>query len=675
MVSASFSSSSTQPKGKSVPGEPLKKRKRDDDDANTRSNLQSQAACDQTEHQIDTEEEEEQAPYVILVQGPPNVGKSLLIKSIVKFYTKRNLSDIRGPITIIAGKKRRLQFVECPNDVCGMIDASKYADVVLLLIDASYGFEMETFEFHTLLQVHGAPKVMGVLTHLDKFEDKDKMSETKQRLRLQFWTEIYDGAELFYLSGLDRGMYRKSQIHELARFISDMKLHPLSWRAAHPYLLVDHFEDITPPERLHMDRKCDRKISLAGYLRGCNIKKGTKVHIAGVGDFPMAGITKLADPCPLPSTAKMKGLNVKKLFCYALMPALTDLLWDKCLDQIDTPDESVQFSNVDEIGKGTYVMLEVCDVPFEMVETFDPCHPILVGGISLEEENVGYMQARIKQHSWHTKSLKTRDSITISIGWRRYQTTPVFATEETRRSGSHEMLHCTPENTYCFAMFWGPLAFPNTGFVVVQNVTDNKAAFQIAATGVILGLNQAEKIVMECKRKGTLYKIINGNTALIMDMFKSDLDVTRHKNVVINTSSGVRGSVVEAARKKLVYKLMRKGDQPREGIARCAFYREVISSDEFFRVVWKPVQVPRCFNPFTASQFRDSLDKDDPTRRRQALGQRRAVVCSEGESRTSEQLRKEYKIIKKRQVMEKKKSQMLVLPQGKKRFKKRVKFY
>ncbi|RZC62231.1 hypothetical protein C5167_023998 [Papaver somniferum] len=58
--------------------------------------------------------------------------------------------------------------------------------------------------------------------------------------------------------------------------------------------------------------------------------------------------------------------------------------------------------------KGTYLRLEVCDVPSEMVENFDPYHPILVGGISLEEENVGYMQARLKQHSWHTKLLKTR---------------------------------------------------------------------------------------------------------------------------------------------------------------------------------------------------------------------------------------------------------------------------
>ncbi|KAI8573114.1 hypothetical protein RHMOL_Rhmol01G0253300 [Rhododendron molle] len=40
----------------------------------------------------------EPAPYVVVVHGPPQVGKSL-----VKHYTKHNLPDVRGPITIVSG--------------------------------------------------------------------------------------------------------------------------------------------------------------------------------------------------------------------------------------------------------------------------------------------------------------------------------------------------------------------------------------------------------------------------------------------------------------------------------------------------------------------------------------------------------------------------------------------
>lgn len=45
-------------------------------------------------------------------------------------------------LLLIVGKQRRLQFVECANDINAMIDAAKFADLVLLLTDGSYGFEM-----------------------------------------------------------------------------------------------------------------------------------------------------------------------------------------------------------------------------------------------------------------------------------------------------------------------------------------------------------------------------------------------------------------------------------------------------------------------------------------------------------------------------------------------------
>ncbi|CAM6115965.1 unnamed protein product [Calypogeia fissa] len=290
----------------------------------------------------------EPPPFVIVVQGPPQVGKTLLIKSLVKHYTKHNMSDVRGPITVVSGKHRRLQFVECANDINAMIDAAKFADLVLLLVDGSYGFEMETFEFLNVLQVHGFPKVMGVLTHLDQFKDPKRLRKTKKRLKSRFWTEIYDGAKLFYLSGLLYGRYPKREVHNLARFISVAKFRPLLWRISHPYILADRFEDVTAPEKVHDDPKCDRNVTIYGYLRGSNLKHDMKVHIAGVGDCKPASIAALPDPCPLPSAAKKKGLREKEKLLYAPMSDVGDMLYDKDAVYININDHQVTYSQPEQ---------------------------------------------------------------------------------------------------------------------------------------------------------------------------------------------------------------------------------------------------------------------------------------------------------------------------------------
>jgi len=85
---------------------------------------------------------DEPPPMVIAVAGPPNSGKTSLIKSLVKRYTRHNLAEVKGPITVVSGKKQRITFMECTNDLNAMIDVSKVADLVLLMIDASFGFEM-----------------------------------------------------------------------------------------------------------------------------------------------------------------------------------------------------------------------------------------------------------------------------------------------------------------------------------------------------------------------------------------------------------------------------------------------------------------------------------------------------------------------------------------------------
>lgn len=76
-----------------------------------------------------------------------------------------------------------------------------------------------------------------------------------------------------------------------------------------------------------------------------------QIHIAGAGDYSVAGMTGLADPCPLPSAAKKKGLRDKEKLFYAPMSGLGDLMYDKDAVYINLNDHSVQFSKQDEKGK------------------------------------------------------------------------------------------------------------------------------------------------------------------------------------------------------------------------------------------------------------------------------------------------------------------------------------
>ena len=238
--------------------------------------------------------------------GPKGCGKSTLIRSLVKLFTGQNLSSTTGPITCVAGRHRRVTFFECPNDIFSMTDLSKVADLVLLMVDASYGFEMETFEFLNQLQLHGFPKVVGVLTHLDGFKVNKSLQKTKKALKHRFWTEIYDGAKMFDMSGVMNGKYPKHEIKRISLYISRTKFRPLVWRNTHPYVVVDRVEDITPQDRLltaaadGTSAEIDRDVTLYGYVRGTHLQPHHRVHLIGVGDFPIHALSSIEDPCHQP---------------------------------------------------------------------------------------------------------------------------------------------------------------------------------------------------------------------------------------------------------------------------------------------------------------------------------------------------------------------------------------
>lgn len=237
---------------------------------------------------------------------------------------------------------------------------------------------------------------------------------------------------------------------------------------------------------------------------------------------------------------------------------------------------------------GTYVRLEIPNVPYELVENFNPRIPMIVGHLLAHEESFGFVQVRIKKHRWHPKILKTNDPLILSMGWRRFQTVPIYSLDDGTRN---RMLKYTPEHMHCLATFYGPISAPNTGFCAFNRLGSESPSFRVSATGVVTDINGTTQIVKKLKLTGHPYKIFK-NTAFIKDMFNSSLEIAKFEGAYLRTVSGIRGQVKKALAKP-------------EGCFRAAFEDKVLMSDIVFLRAWYQIKPRQYYNPVGSLLLKD----------------------------------------------------------------------
>ena len=68
----------------------------------------------------------------------------------------------------------------------------------------------------------------------------------------------------------------------------------------------------------------------------------------------------------------------------------------------------------------------VKNIKYRHFRNFHPEIPLILCRVNPAEDNFGFLKLRLKKHRWYGNILKTYDPLIFSIGWRRYQSIPIY---------------------------------------------------------------------------------------------------------------------------------------------------------------------------------------------------------------------------------------------------------
>jgi ribosome biogenesis protein BMS1 len=248
--------------------------------------------------------------------------------------------------------------------------------------------------------------------------------------------------------------------------------------------------------------------------------------------------------------------------------------------------EKMKNENSEIISKGKYVRIHIKCIKKTIFEKFDES-PIILSQLTNGETQMGFLLVKFKRHRFYRNLLKTNDPLIVSLNFSKYQTIPYFCRKDV--GDRLRMLKYTPKHEFCTLVFFGPYVPAHTGVVAFQTLNQDEDKFRVSGTGVVIGFSNNYDIKKKLRLVGEPFKIMK-NTALVKNMFSSDLEVSKFMNAQIKTVSGIRGQIKKSS-----------GKMGPAGSFRATFEDKIQMSDLVFCRTWYTMKLTKFCNPISKS--------------------------------------------------------------------------
>eukprot|EP01101_Sappina_pedata_P007728 TRINITY_DN4140_c0_g1_i1.p1 TRINITY_DN4140_c0_g1~~TRINITY_DN4140_c0_g1_i1.p1 ORF type:complete len:825 (+),score=477.89 TRINITY_DN4140_c0_g1_i1:86-2560(+) len=197
--------------------------------------------------------------------------------------TLDTFADQSGPVFVnVRDCKDRMIIFETSPTLSSVLNAAKFADVLLFLVPALEGIDQFGEELISLVKAQGMPAVVGAIVGLEEIPIKNRNDLKKSLIKL-FQFHFTDASKIVPLS-------TEQDASVLVRTLVNSKLKKLAWRDIRPYLLGQNFE-FQPSEQ----NDKEGTLVVTGFLRGSSLSANDLIHLPLFGDYQISKIEEEFD--------------------------------------------------------------------------------------------------------------------------------------------------------------------------------------------------------------------------------------------------------------------------------------------------------------------------------------------------------------------------------------------